>query len=343
VSAGVDTPNIGFGLAVGGTISGEVRREGDNQLLPGMRVVANHFDGGWGYEARTQSNGTYTIEGVASGGYRVEVDPEESNYIREYYDDTTDWNAATRVVATEGADTPGINFWMAPGFPITGTMMRVKKSTGDFKTKYEIEIESFNGTLPGDIDTISIKDPSDNVLYTKTDFTYLSEWQIFSLDIDGSPTEKGLYTFTITSSDGATGTDTDFYYIERDLPKPDISTFSPANGSTVNSKTPSFTWDAVDYGEDIALYYRLEIRDASGDNRVYASSRMYNTLYHTIPEGTLAPDTTYTWRVRVSDSDNWEYVENRTNSDWATFTMAGTLVHTSGHTGTHQQTGHIPQ
>ena len=43
----------------------------------------------------------------------------------------------------------------------------------------------------------------------------------------------------------------------------------------------------------------------------------------------LEPNTDYTWRVRVSDSDNWEYVENRTNSELATFTVADTLVHTN--------------
>ena len=36
----------------------------------------------------------------------------------------------------------------------------------------------------------------------------------------------------------------------------------------------------------------------------------------------------YSWRVRVGDSDDWVAVENRSQCDWQPFTMAGTLEKT---------------
>ena len=221
VSVSVGSPATGknFSLALAGSISGIVTREGSGEPLEGMLVRAQMFlHDWWSRDTRTDADGKYTIEGLPPTGFRVEVDPEGANFIREYYDNSTDYNSAKRVVVNSGFDTPLIDFAVAPGFPIIGTMMRVKKSNGEFITKYEIEIENFDGSLPDDIDTISIKAPSGTTLpYTKSDFTWWPQWQIFSLDVDGSPPELGVYTFTVTSGD-ATGTDTDFYYIERVFP-----------------------------------------------------------------------------------------------------------------------------
>jgi len=48
-------------------------------------------------------------------------------------------------------------------------------------------------------------------------------------------------------------------------------------------------------------------------------------LAHTIPSGTLKAGEKYKWRVRAADSYNWERVQNRTNSEWKTITMAENL------------------
>ena len=113
----------------------------------------------------------------------------------------------------------------------------------------------------------------------------------------------------------------------RTIPLPDVSSFSPAAGGTVTSKTPVFSWDAVDYPET-TLYYRLEIRHPSGD-RVFATRRTEEMLSYTIPEGILTPGETYERRVRVTDSSHWVEVQNRSHSDWVPFTMADTLSHSS--------------
>jgi len=44
------------------------------------------------------------------------------------------------------------------------------------------------------------------------------------------------------------------------LQLPDVSTLSPADGATVTSETPDFSWDQVTYPGTI-IYCRLEIND----------------------------------------------------------------------------------
>ena len=110
------------------------------------------------------------------------------------------------------------------------------------------------------------------------------------------PLVLGKYTFQVTSK-GSSGTTTDFQTVNRALPLPDITTFSPGEGAMLTSKTPTFSWAPVEYpvGE---IYYRLVIDDLTG-KRIYGTGRAQNMLAHTVAEGILKPGQTYRYRVRV--------------------------------------------
>jgi len=45
----------------------------------------------------------------------------------------------------------------------------------------------------------------------------------------------------------------------------------------------------------------------------------------TVPDGILKSGLAYRWRVRVADGDNWVKVQNRSHSEWHSFTMAKAL------------------
>ena len=92
---------------------------------------------------------------------------------------------------------------------------------------------------------------------------------------------------------GLTGTATDFQTVNRMIPIPDPSTFSPAQGESLSSKAPTFSWGAVEY-PDVAIYYRLVIDDHSG-NRVFSTGRVQNMLSYTVPQGVLKPGQAYRW------------------------------------------------
>ena len=125
VLEGQDTSGIDFTLETGGIISGTVYEGNGTTPLPGVHVSASSYDGdgGWGW-AETAQDGTYVMNGLATGDYRVQVDAGHKGFARQYYDDTTDWNLADRVSVTSGSTKPNINFSLSAGGSISGTVLR---------------------------------------------------------------------------------------------------------------------------------------------------------------------------------------------------------------------------
>jgi uncharacterized membrane protein/protocatechuate 3,4-dioxygenase beta subunit len=134
VAVGATTPDIDFNIEVGGSISGIVTRTADGEPIAGMQVVAYDFTSGrWQSDARTLQDGTYTIQGLPAGIYRVVVDPSGTDYIREYYngtyDDTYDYYITAPVSVTVGITTPGIDFSLEIGGRISGMVARASDGT----------------------------------------------------------------------------------------------------------------------------------------------------------------------------------------------------------------------
>ncbi len=221
----------------------------------------------------------------------------------------------------QAAISPGL----IPGIPIEGNVINVRQPDNSFNTQIEIIIgDSFHGKMPDDIDSISvtITDPKGvRTAPTLPRYQYFEQFRDFYYRVDSPPT-LGKYTFRVTSK-GSSGTATDFQTVNRALPFPDMTTFSPAEGATLTSKTPTFSWAAVEYpaGE---IYYRLVIDDSTG-KRIYVTGGAQNMLSHTVAEGILKPGQTYQYRVRVMDNEDWVEMQNRSESPRLTFTMSETL------------------
>jgi hypothetical protein len=192
-------------------------------------------------------------------------------------------------------------------FSISGSVMNVHEPDGGFRTYFHITIgDDFPGTLPDDIDSITVTGPSGELPYTKEDFTFLPQLMQFFLSVTGSP-ETEEYTFAVESGTlSATAADTQDINI--DIPVPDTSTFSFSDHT--------FSWGPVEC-PGIPLYYQLEIYDLSGW-RVFYTSIEQDMLSCTISENVLQPGETYKWRVRVMDSSDFIEVQNRANSSWLT-------------------------
>ena len=123
-AAGQTTENIDFVLGAGGTIAGTVYSEIDGSPIPGADVWADRYDCcGGGNGDRTALDGTYLIQGLSTGDYRVRADTHQQAFVSEYYTSTTDWSQAERVAVTSGATTPDIDFSLATGGSISGTVV----------------------------------------------------------------------------------------------------------------------------------------------------------------------------------------------------------------------------
>ena len=130
VTQGATTSGIDAELQEGGKLSGTVTRYTlSEDIVPLKNIEVTVYQAS-GTErpvgfATTKADGDYTVEGLASGSYKVEFSPGfESglNYVTQYYEDASTLAAATAVPVTEGATTKGIDAELRAGGEIEGTV-----------------------------------------------------------------------------------------------------------------------------------------------------------------------------------------------------------------------------
>ena len=126
VTAGQTTSGIDFGLAVGGTITGTVTNATTGSPLSGVSVVVyttGNSQVGYGL---TNGAGVYVTAGIPTGTYIVRT-ANALGYVDEIYDDISSCPGGgctgTPVNVTAGTTTGNINFGLALGGTITGTVV----------------------------------------------------------------------------------------------------------------------------------------------------------------------------------------------------------------------------
>ena len=144
------TPNIDFSLQVGGKITGRVTMPG--AFLTSVTVYAKDtlsLEEYSGYADILLDSASYEIRKLPSGFYKVNTANGDS-FVDEYYNDKPNWASANPVSVTEGSTTFGINFTLALGGKITGTLTlpgassvmafvdAINTSTGDSYSGYAI-------------------------------------------------------------------------------------------------------------------------------------------------------------------------------------------------------------
>lgn len=203
----------------------------------------------------------------------------------------------------------------ASEIPIEGSVSYAHWPDGSHKTYLNVFVgHSFSGVLPDDIDLITVTGPTGDLSIGKDDFNYNSQGKVFWVVLPGFP-EIGTYTFKLASGIFF-GFATDTQSIVKTIPIPDVSKFKPAKDETDSCVTPTFSWSSIN--EPNALYYQLQIRDLNRKD-VYRTDFVRDMFFVRIPPNVLKPGMTYQWRVRVADGPNWITINNRSQSQWVTF------------------------
>src|SRR5262245_34682863 len=102
----------------GGSISGTVTDSGG---APVADVFVSADSGLASDGVTTSAGGQYTITGLPAGDYRVQFSPtSDSGLIREFYNDTTDLDAAAWVTVVVGETTDAIDAVLEAGGSISG-------------------------------------------------------------------------------------------------------------------------------------------------------------------------------------------------------------------------------
>ena len=117
------TEDIDFSLEVGGKITGLITLPGGTSVsvtVTAKNIASGHEYYGWAYNP-SGSSATYVINGLPTGSYKVWT-YNTQGYFDEYYNDKPDESSANIVSVILGITTTGINFTLALGGKITGTV-----------------------------------------------------------------------------------------------------------------------------------------------------------------------------------------------------------------------------
>ena len=121
VTAGSTHGGVDAALEAGGRIGGTVTRAANEEPVVGSRVCARQAALEEGICGETNAAGVYTIQGLASGSYRVQFQaPYESNLASQYYNDKSSFSEADPVSVTAGATHENVNAELAAGGKISG-------------------------------------------------------------------------------------------------------------------------------------------------------------------------------------------------------------------------------
>jgi uncharacterized membrane protein YjfL (UPF0719 family) len=117
------TSNIDFTLALGGKITGTVKLPGASSVSATVWATeTTTWDSYYGSASNPSGDSaTYEIVGLPTGTYMVDASNSQG-YLDEYYNDKPDYESADTVQVTVGSIRANINFTLALGGKIAGTV-----------------------------------------------------------------------------------------------------------------------------------------------------------------------------------------------------------------------------
>ena len=305
---GSDAGGIGMGLVPGFSLHDELRIMIENGFTPYAAIKTATVNAA---DVINKMNGNGDF-GTIEVGKRADLVMIDGNPL----DDINSLKNIQGVMASgQWFNKSALQRMIIPGLPVTMAVKHVYNQDKAHYTNFDVIMgETYSGDLPGSVDSITVTGPNGRLPIQKKDFNYSSQLRDFWINIPGIP-QIGTYTVKVTIGKKE-GSAFDIQAVVKTIPLPEVKYFSPQDGAVLNSGNPTFSWKAVNAKEP--LYYRLEINDLSG-GRVYSTGHVKSMRSHTVPKGFLKSGQSYRWRIRITDDDNWEKVQNRSHCAWQNF------------------------
>ena len=149
VGAGVPVRGINALLEQGGTISGSLTQTSGGITVPAVGVnvyavasSADRWGNGW---AQTDASGRYTVDGLGAGDYKLLFEPQDPDFVSEWFTNAMGFQSATVVAVGTRAAVVGIDANLEVASSISGTV--TKNVGGTVTTAENVSVEVF--TVPG--------------------------------------------------------------------------------------------------------------------------------------------------------------------------------------------------
>jgi len=295
VVVGETTPGIDFVLAGGTSISGFVFGwdAGLNDYVPvaGAELSAENLTtGSWSGWAQTEADGSYTMNGLTAGSYRVRASAD--TYSQEFYPNSIDWGGAVAVEVTVDEPATAINFDLDLGGQIEGTIL-------DQDTGLPVTVGVWINAQPA------------------TGEPWGSGTN--QIENDGSFTITGLPSGTYKLSVNATGYDQEFYDNTNDWMMADLVSVAVGQTTSGINLTPKREVGGTIIGQ-VVLPDGTPVSNANVNGGAMENMRW--KWDNSEPNGffTLTGITTGQWRVRVQPPFGQDYI-NYSETDEMIVTM----------------------
>ncbi len=180
VTAGSTIPNIDAQLATGGQITGRVTNA-SAVGIPDIIVSIQDSSNNTIDHVHTDATGNYSVIGLPTGSFKVYFINNSLNYVSEWYNNKTSFDAADAVAVTAGSTTPNINAQLVAGGEIRGKVTNASAVgiQNIYVVFYDLSYDSAGYVYTDASGNYSISGliaGSYKVSFNSNDQDYISEW-----------------------------------------------------------------------------------------------------------------------------------------------------------------------
>jgi len=297
-------------LAQGGSVSGAVKDASTGLGIPGASITLydslTNAQVAWG---ATASDGYYSIGQVPAGSYKVRFSTA-SGYQAQWY------NQGALVAVAAAVNTPLTDVLMVtpPGTFFTWAGVTYLTYPDGVTAKYNIDLGLPALKNPSTLGALKVQATGPaGFSYSFGDADLSSGAGDADLWKEFPTLTPGLYSFTVSDGKGNSATRVDRLTNPHLMPVVDSTTIQHVRKS---DGSYHFTWAPV--ASATLYYYRLTVNDANG-SEVFSSDRKFE-VKQDVPAGTLTNGAIYYARVEVHDAPSFDQLNNRSNSNWVSFT-----------------------
>jgi hypothetical protein len=207
VAGGVTRTGVDASLSPGASLSGAVIDKQTNAPARGVQVTIEPTEGGESLTTTTGEDGSYSLSGLTPGKYLVAFEPDEAQYLGQYYDEAEDAGSANQVTVQAGADLDGIDAALVESATIYGEVRSA--ATGNPIDGAEISVQSTDGSVvrtatsgeDGSYSVTGLPSGSYTVGFSAEGQDYMSQFY------DGQTRIGSAQTLTIAAGEGRGGVD----------------------------------------------------------------------------------------------------------------------------------------